>query len=412
MTPMLKLRGERGVWGAIAVGVALYVFFALTTSRIPGYGFRDGKAYAKMALAFDPAHLDRLPAVIAPANTRYLPSAIAHYLHPDPTTAFTRLNAVAILLIVLACYGILRFYGLSVWWSLVGLALYLVAWPGLRFWIYYPILTDQLGTALLLSALWAVLHQRHLLYTVTTAALMATRESGAVVVLFFLLFHANPWNPHRDLQGSTSHRWLRLAAWNLLPLAVLLDARCHPFFPQSNTYNMTAAVLVAVMGTNLSAQKQLQCVVALLSVFGVIPYVLWLTLLNHGLRRAIVGLRAHWHWVVYVLTAILLAPLSWTDQERFLILAVPPLMVALAWQLQARWPVQGWASVGAVLLVVVHASLTQAFKPLQTFAAYEDFWSSVMSDVTAQRLLRVHLWLTIGTCVCVLGMLLRKARRR
>lgn len=396
-----KIWSSRGALGALAIGAALYIFFAATTSRIPGYG-ADGQSYAAMAKAFSLTQLGHMPSIIAPHNTRYLPSAIAHYIHPDPIVAFTLMNMVAIAGLILAYYGILRFYGLPIKWALVAIVLFLVASPALRFWIYYPVLTDQIGNALLLGTIWTILTKRYLPYSLLAAALMATRENGAILLVFFVLFHANPWNPHRDKKGHAITRIARLFAWNILPLLVLLQVRLFPVFPQSNVYNMMQTALYAMNITLASAEKQHQMLLAVLNSFGLLLYVLCWGVFRLGMKRTLTVLRENPHWVWYVLINIFFAPLSWTDHERFLLVAVPVLVLACVRILRALPVAPGVKLMGVVALIISYAYLSHDFSPIEYFQLF----GSVMNASSANRMLKIHTILAIALGTALLAKLI------
>lgn len=387
-----KIWSSRGALAALAIGAALYMFFAATTSRIPGYG-ADGQSYAAMAKAFSLTQLGHLPAVLGPHNLRYLPCAIAHYIHPDPIIAFTILNIVAIVGVVLAYYGILRFYGLPIKWTLLAIVLYLVSWPALRWWVYYPVLTDQLGSALVLATIWATLTRRYLLYSLFAAALMATRETGIILLVFFALFHSNPWNSHRDKEGHPFARVVRLAAWNLFPLLVYFQVRFFPVFPSSNNFDMLLYAKTVMNATLASPEKQYQMLLAVLNGLGVLPYVLIWGVFYFGLRRIVSILRANVHWIWYVIINFIFAPLSRTDHERFLIGAVPVLVLACA-QILRKLPTGPKLSSAIIIaLVFSHAYLAHALGPLPD---YFQLLGSVMSAHNADALVRTHLLLATG----------------
>jgi hypothetical protein len=377
-----------GIIAALAVGAVLYIFFAATTPIIPGGAGYDGQFYAAMAKDFSVAQLGHLPALKGPYNTRYLPCVIAHYIHPDPLTAFTILNIVAIVGIILAYYGILRFYGLPIKWTLVAIVVYLVGWPALRWWIYYPILTDPLGTTLFLTTIWTILTRRYLPYSLFAAALLATRENGSILFVFFALFHLNPWNQDRDKEGHPLVRIARLAAWNLFPLLVYLQVRLFPLFPQSNDFDMVKYAKAAMADTLTSPEKLYQMLLAILNGFGVLPYVLIWGIFYFGWRRSLLILRANLHWVWYVLVNIIFAAMSWTDQERFLTAAVPVFVLACV-QIFRELPTGPKLTLAIITaLAVWHAYLLHAFGPL---GEYIQLWGAMMSAHTGDGIVRTHL---------------------
>lgn len=391
---------------AVVMAVTLYAFFALTTGRVAGYG-GDGISYARMARAFDPTRLAAMPPIDGTHHKRYLPSVLAHYIHPEPTIAFTILNVPAVLGTVLACYGIFRFHGLPVGWALLGLSWYLVTWPGLRFWIYYPVLTDQLATALTLGSIWAILTRHHALYMLLAAALMATRENGAVLFLFFALFQASPWNPDRDRAGPPLLRAGRLAAWNLVPLLVFLQAQLWPVFPAASYSSLGAGWPRDALWDLLTSNKhKVQLVAGALNVFGVIPYVL--VARAPGLNVAHVGrlLRANLHWVAYVVVSALPVLLFNSDHERHLLPVVPPLLLVVMHCLRTvgsrslRWAL-------AAALTGGHAYLVNAFAPLAGNADYSRLWGYVASE----RILRRHLEVAVVALVATLAVMLTRTMR-
>jgi len=377
-----------GVLAALALGAVLYVIFAATTPIMPGGHGWDGKFYEGMTRVFSLSRLGHLPAISGPYNTRYLPSVIAHYIHPNPVVAFKRLNIIAIIGIILACYGIFRFYALPVNWTVPAIGLYLISSPALRWWIYYPILTDQLGTALFLATIWTILTRRYLLYSVFAAALLTTRENGIVIFVFFALFHLNPWNSYRDKEGHPLGRMLRLTAWNLFPLLVFLQVRFFPLFPQDGNFDSLQYAKSAMERTLASPGKQYHMLLAVLNGFGVLPYVLIWGIFSFGLRRVVNVLRENLHWIWYVIVNMIFAALSWTDHERFLTAAVPVLVLACAQMLRELPTGSKLTSAIIIVLAILHGYLTHTFGPIGDVVQW---WGPKMSPQHAAGLVRMHL---------------------
>ena len=409
--PVIGLRqspSEAGGLGwMLAIGIAaiLYGIFAMTTGRIVGNG-GDGISYAHMARAFDPTRLPEMPPIDGTHNRRYLPSVLAHYVHREPTIAFTILNVPAILGTVIAFYGMLRFYALPVNWALLGLTWYLVTWPGLRFWIYYPVLTDQLATALMLGGLWAILTRRHPLYMLLASALMATRENGGLLLLFFALFHANRRNPNREPGAPSGVRTRRLAAWSVPPLLVLVQAQFWPLFPAADYSSMGFAALRAGLRDLLtSSGYKVRLLAGALNSFGAIPYVLAASAPRLDAGRVVRVARANIHWVAYIVASVLPVLLFNSDHERHFLPIVPPLLIVVMLCLRAvKPPPLRWALAGA--LTTAHAYLANAFAPLVTNADYGRLWGFVASE----SILRRHLVVAVIAAGAVFMVALTRTR--
>lgn len=392
-----QLGALKGVFATLAVTLALYVLFATTMGRIQvngGEGF-DGATYSFMTQRFDPRHWGQLPPVTDVLNRRVLPPAMAHYLDANPIAAFIKLDALAIFAGALAFYGILRFYAIPTGWSLLALAMWLVTYPGLRFWIFYPVLTDASGNALLLGTIWAVLTRRYWIYMILAAALMATRENGTVIFAFFIIFQFNPWNKGRDKTALSPGTLSKFVACNIPAVFVVLFIHYFPPFPAAGHYDQIGSIPLYARQLVGSPERQARTIMAYLNVFGLIPYTLWWGLVAFGATRIFAVLRANLHWLFYVLLHLILAPLAQPDDpERTLLLAVPPLALA-AVQCLRTLPLPRLAAPAALLFLTIHAYLVSAFAPLHNLDQYMALgtgsrpWDSVMTHLKKHAVLGV-----------------------
>lgn len=402
----------RGPLAALALAVALYGFFALNTGRIPGTGGPgwDGGWYAQMAVTFDPLRWGQLPPVRDVLNRRFLPAAVAHYVSADPVQGFIVLNFVSLLVGVLAFYGIARIHFLPTPWALFAISLWLVVYPILRFWVYYPILTDAIGQALLLASIWAVIARRYFLYAIAGCLLLATRENGIVVTAFFAIFHLNPWNPWREKRWALIERVMRLAACNAPLIGVTVLISLFPPYPAADHYDQIGSIGLYARELLASQERQIRLAMAVLNVLGLIPYGLLIAAVSTRLSEIYVSLRANLHWLWYLALHLVLAPLAQpNDPERTLILLVPPLALAATCGFrQLRLGSITW--VVMPIVVVAHAVLTQAFSPLWTIDDYMQLGTGFRTFASVEALLRRDASLALIAFI-VVGVL-RMTKRR
>lgn len=313
---------RQALWTAMTLCLFFYIGAALTTQRIDyghgkfglGYG-HDGTRYGRMAEEFVPFQL----VVQSPFCYRILPSVPVYYLHGNTFSAFNAINFVCYLLSCYLVFKIIRIYTANFANCIICVCLFANLKFFLKFWIYYPILTDSMGTMLLLALIYFTLIRNDFWYVVTLTTSVFCRENLLSMILFNMLYAAHCKDSARQiaLRGMI----------NAIPVAAFAISHAYPLvLPDPNwpggpmglrTYFASITTLLA------TPDLQLKFVLAHINALGVL-----LIVALPDWRKTVAFLRQNRHWVYYAIVTLFLSVLG--REERHISWQAPILLMIFA----------------------------------------------------------------------------------
>ena len=342
----------RGVARVIGIVVAaVYALAWLTTPQIDwgagelglGYG-ADGVHYGRMTERFawfrEPGFGHHYHRILAPA--------LVHYSGLDTFTGYHLLNAVSFVGASVLMYATARRVGLARETSLVALGLFAVLKFGVKFWIHYPVLTDGLGTLLMMAIIYATVSRRDGLYLASMSAAVFCRENLIVLIVFNLL--------HAVRCGHLAGRYGRVVVLHGIPLALLALGRAFPVFP----VQVPGAGVLQYAGAHVwsfvsSPKTQGVFVLGYLNSLGLV-----LVLALYRGAHVAGFLRTHYEWLYYVAIMIVLSIVLGVDVDRYALWVAPGLIVA---SLDPAPRVDAAAARLWGYLLLVHAVSMELFLP-------------------------------------------------
>jgi hypothetical protein len=348
----LQRLDARGVVRVLGVGLpAVYAIAWVTTPQIDwgagelglGYG-ADGVHYGRMTERFawfqEPGIGHHYYRILAPA--------LVHYSGLDTFTGFHLLNVLSFVLASMLMYATARRLDFARETSLLALALFAVLKFGVKFWIYYPVLTDGLGTLLMMSIIYATVSRRDILYVASMSAAVFCRENLIVLVVFHLL--------HSIRCGRVADRYGRMLVLYGIPLMLLALSRAFPIFP----VQVLSVGLLEYLGAHAwsfvsSPKTQGVFAIGYLNSLGLVV-VLALYRAGHVARF----LRVHYEWLYFAVTMIAMSIVLGVDVDRYALCLAPALIVA---SLDPVPRVDGSAARLWVYLLLVHAASMELFLP-------------------------------------------------
>jgi hypothetical protein len=312
----------RALWTAMALSLFFYLGAALTTHRIDfgegklglGYG-HDGTRYGRMAEEFVPFQLQ----VQSPFCYRLLPSVPIFYLHTNTFTAFNATNFICYMLSCYLIWKLVRLYHADLDISILCVCLFANLKFFLKFWIYYPILTDSMGTMLMLALIYFTLIRNDLWYLITITISVFCRENLLALILFNIIYALHCTDGPRKIARRVLMHAVPFAAFALIhayPL-VIPDPN-WPGGPMGLRTHFTS--LTMILGT---PDIQVKFALAHVNALGVL---LIMALINW--RRNIAFLRRNRHWAYYGIVTLCLAMLG--REERHISWQAPLLLVMFA----------------------------------------------------------------------------------
>jgi len=310
----------------IAVGIA--ASFA-TTPQIAfgegalgvGYG-HDGAIYGTMTEHFawfkNPG--------MARFGYRFFAPMLVHYSGLDTFTGYRLLDLVSGALATVLMYRIARDLALAPAAAVLGAALFLVLKFGLKFFVYYPVLTDALGLLLLMAIIWATLEGRPVVYLLAMAAAVGTRENLIVLTVFNALYTL------RTAKGS--RRFLDAALLQIPALAVFALSRRYPVFPPfrypGSAFDIARRGVEDFVSNPTMQWMFILSYVNALGIFAILPLLFW--------RRFTLFLRERYEWAYYVVVSVALSTAGGVDFDRY---AVPLAPIAILGMLALTVPADG-----------------------------------------------------------------------
>lgn len=364
---------------ALAGGV--YALAWLSTPRIQfgkgrqgmGYG-DDGSAYGAIAEDFRGACVGRA------FSYRVLPSLIVRGLGLGTFRGFEILNLVSYLMSFFGMYYLLRTQGMNQVLSVWGALALVLQKFSVKFWIYYPILTDALGMALLVAGLWAVVAERIVLYMLFVTLGLLCRENVLVLVLFHSVFVMLRRQNVRNLAAAI--------LVDLLLLSVFLLYRRYPLIQGQGTYSIVDEILFWTERFILFPRRTVAVLLSLINSLGVLvvlPFFFY--------RHSLAFLRQHAHWSTFLIANLGLVALGGMDSDRFALYLAPGLaFLCVQGILCMKTPLE--ALTHLLLVQLVWSELFLPWAPdrvfyLSRFASHAKGWGLALHTVLAAVLVAV-----------------------
>lgn len=349
----------------------------------------DGQEYARMVQALkgeqvtvEPPFVYRIGAPLLVAMSGF-----------DTKVGFFVLNILASGATGTLLFALLRRYRVStgvaylcvIWWSALPF--------GLRFVLYYPVLLDGIGMALLCGALYAMVSGRLRVAAAVIAVGVLFREN-LMVLIPFVWFNERPLGAYRAA--------LRSAAVGM-PAAVLLGAvHVAPPVPPSFMSSIWTFPLLhlqqLIMNTDLSVARLLVAGPGTLGMFLAIPIL--------RAPQTWKFLREEPAWTYYLAASVALAIAGGRDDDRIAYLALPSLAVLTfaAAREERFWKSVRWCTV----ITALHLIAVRFLWPIGTDrASYLNYGIAWMEPA---RLALICLFTAFMYVVVAILLFIRSAR--
>lgn len=361
---------------------ALLIAFHLITEPIAvfgGVGY-DGILYARMV---EVLRSGVATDVASPYVFRILPAAIVAWSGLDVVLGFYVLNVAATLAAGLVLLAFLRHCGIGaplrgyavVWWALLPFSL--------RFAVHDPVLVDGIGFLFAIALLYAAMTRRLVIFAVLLAAAVLTRENLIVLAPLPIL---------RSFQWSER---VRATLASVPALAVLIVIHAWPIIAPDQGTPSTAefvgynAYMIATNADDQATRLVLSPILAL----GI--------LLSLVAARPVAVARVFGRepgWTLYAVSTLLSATLGGLDHDRYLLLLVPLLLVAVG----RAYP-RVWRTEWLVGLTILQLFCTRALVPMAGDA--KAHFALMASSAPIAQLLETSA--IIGSVIVVVALLLR-----
>ena len=325
---------ERPIVAALVLGgIALAVIWPFT----PGIGFNnglgnDGLVYGAMVRELR-EHLGIQPA--PPWVFRLFPVWLVAITPLDVRTGFLLLNLVSVAASVPLLMRFLARYAVTGALALLAVGWWLTLPMGLRWDLYYPVLPDALGFLLLMILLVAAVEERYVIFAVALVAAALTRENLLMMVPFIWLA-----NFRRDWRAVTALTFAAAAP----ALIVFFGVRAFPPITPFDAYpNWLASHRIDINIQRITqnidghAWRYLLAAPLSLGLLVAIPIAISRRNLGPTLGRALTTLRAQAHWTYFVLATLALAVLGGWDDDRYLFVLTPLLLVVTFGPARELW---------------------------------------------------------------------------
>jgi hypothetical protein len=231
-------------------------------------------------------------------------------LHVNTITAYRVINAVAFFLCCFLIAEIVRMLGANSREVIAGICFFATLKFGMKFTVYDPVLTDGLGTALLLTIIYATLARKSVLYLTAMFLGVLCRENLLPLSVFYVLFGLSRSESRKDLA-------IRVAL-SALPIFLFLFYRSHPLVLPDPKSGISAGgqIRKALFSISLLPETQGRFLVAIVNALGVMAVVVL-----SNFKAFLSFLKSNVHWGYYVLISFLLGILG--GDERLIMLQFP-----------------------------------------------------------------------------------------
>jgi hypothetical protein len=344
---LFERAGERWLWVSCGVVAVFAVLLAwITTEPILfgagdlglGYG-HDGVFYGRIAEHYGPGLR-----IQPPMAFRVLPPLIVRWLGEPSGLGLDTFDGFRLLNLVCfgaSCFVVARL-ALGAGARRAGALAAVVVFAGLKFalkyWVSYCVTTDALGTLLMLIATDAAVRKNHIVFALTLAVGVYTREN-----LFFLApFHViASWRLRKHWREPV---FALIAA--AAPIAVLFYARANPIVDLTYPYDPLYELELWGERFFFDGRRQQLAAYAWLNSLGILAL---LPVLD--LRRTLTFLRTHAEWIFFFFAMSLPATCAGADYDRFPLWSMPLGVVLFAGGLHGELRGRGLVLILAVQLI-------------------------------------------------------------
>ena len=350
IAPLIGRLVERHTFTAVLAGpiAGSNLLAILTTSPIDfgagrlglGYG-HDGEIYGWMTEHF--AWFRHRTA--GPFAHRFIPPMLVHYSGLDTFTGFRVLNLGSYILASLLVYRVARDLPLSRMGAVVSVVLFETLNFGLKFLVYYPVLTDGLGQLLLMTVVWTTLTHRYVLYILAMAAAVSTRENLLILMFFNVLY---------VIRTGGRRRIVLATLLQVLPLILFALSRAHPVFQPDGEATWLVAGRAAKRFL-MDPEQQTRFVLADLNSLGLL-----VVLTAYSWRKVWTSSRRSYEWAYFAAASLGIAVIGGADFDRFAVWLAPCLIFSL---LAVSFPLEGGASRLWIYWLVLQAVAMEFFLP-------------------------------------------------
>jgi len=271
-----------------------------------GYG-HDGAQYGRIADDFVPFETE----VARPFCYRILPSMLVFYLGMGTFQGFHFVNFICYVLSCFLMYRLLRLYKVESLSSIIGVGFFICLKFGLKFWLYYPVLTDLLLLGIILGAVSG----KHLLYITCMTFAVFSRENLLALLPFHILC---------TFQRSSSRRALWPMLLNLIPVGVFILSRYFPAVQCYGAYNPLRLLCSWSAKFLVRPTRQVNVFLGHINSLGVLAVAPFLA----G-KTAYRFLRQHYCWCYFVLLNLALSIVGGADIDRFAFWQAPILIILM-----------------------------------------------------------------------------------
>jgi hypothetical protein len=342
---------ERPVIAVLALGgIVLAIIWPFTPAIAFNNGLgNDGLVYGAMVRELR-EHIGITPA--PPWVFRLFPVWLVSITPLDVRTGFFVLNLISVAASLPLLLRFLARYAVTGGIALLAVGWWLVLPMGLRWDLYYPVLPDALGFLLLMLLLVAALEARYLIFAVTLVAAALTRENLLMLVPFIWLVSLG--------RGWRTATLLTLAAATPAIVVFFLVRAFPPITPFDAYPNWLASHRIDVNIQRITqnidghAWRYLLAAPLSLGLLVAIPIATSQRNLGPTWRRALMTLRAQAHWTYFVVATFALAVIGGWDDDRYLFVLAPVLLVLTFGLARDLW-VSPWraAALTAIQLVAI-----------------------------------------------------------
>jgi hypothetical protein len=341
----------RPMLAALALGgVALAVIWPFT----PGLAFNnglgnDGVVYAAMVRELR-EDLGITPA--PPWVFRLFPVWLVAITPLDVRTGFFVINLISVAASLPLLMRFLARYSVTGGVALLAVGWWLALPMGLRWDLYYPVLPDALGFLLLMVLLVAALEERYVVFAIALAAAALTRENLLMLVPFI-------WLANHGRRGWRRATALTLAAAAPAIVVFFLVRIFPPITPFDAYPNWLASHRIDINIQRITqnvdghAWRYLLAAPLSLGLLVAIPIATARRNLGRTWRRALETLRAQAHWTYFVVMTFALAVIGGWDDDRYLFVLAPPLLVLTFGLARELWTPWRAALLTAIQLVAI-----------------------------------------------------------
>ncbi len=247
---------------------------------------------------------------------RILPLMLVHAMGVNTFLGYSILNFVSYVLSCILIYKILKFYTLSRANCCIGVFFFSTLKLGLKFLIYMPILTDGLGTLLLLAIVYFTLTKKHIYYLVAMSLSVYCRENLLALMFFNILYNIRTKKAGKDIYRAVLRQIIPFSIFVLsrkVPVLLL-----SPLATVSSSHFLKGRMFLLFFDADWKVRVFLAHVNAL-GILVMLPFFYRM--------RTNAFLKDNYEWIYYLLINFFLCLIGGGDLDRYATWQMPLLIV-------------------------------------------------------------------------------------